>query len=205
MVWLNFFLVILEYTTSYGLIKCEQKLINILKPEYNLNPQAGNSKGYIHSPESIEKMRSLALAHLYFYYLKIKLVILLLHKNKVLGCFIYPRFIYAGRKHSNEVKKLMSESRMSINHQFNGKKDKDEALNSIRNVELNRTKLSKPGVEVEITDIETKLTTTYESIRKAANAINSDIKSLSRREKSQLEKKINTPYRGIYIIVFKRS
>lgn len=122
---------------------------------YNLNPQAGNTKGYVHTPESIEKMRNLAL----------------------------------GRKHHDQVKKLMSESRKGINNNFYGKKHTAEALDSMRNAALNRTKLANPGIEVEITDLETKLTTTYESIRKAAKAINSDIKSLSRREKSQLEKR----------------
>lgn len=166
----NFSLVILEYTSSGDLIKSEQKWIDLLKPVYNLNPQAGNSKGYVHTPESIEKLRSLAL----------------------------------GRKHNDQVKKLMSESRKGINNNFYGKKHTPEALISMKEAALNRTKLTKPGIEVEITDIETKLTTTYESIRKAAFAINSDIKSLSRREKSQLEKGINTPYRGRYMIVFKR-
>jgi len=110
----------------------------------------------------------------------------------------------------------MSESRKGINNNFYGKKHSTETLDPrcariipsgedlFRNIALNRTKLSKVGVEVEITDLDTKLTTTYESIRKAASAINSDIKSLSRREKSQLEKGINTPYRGRYMIVFKR-
>jgi group I intron endonuclease len=166
----NFSLVILEYTTSDSLIKCEQKWMDLLKPEYNLSPKAGNSKGYIHTPESIEITRSLAL----------------------------------GRKHSDQVKKLLSESRKGINNSFYGQKHTTEALNLIRNTALNKTKLSKPGIEVVVTDLETKLTSTYESIRKAANAINSDIKSLSRREKSQLEKGINTPYRGRYIIVFNR-
>jgi group I intron endonuclease len=167
----NFSLVILEYTTSDNLIKCEQKWIDLLNPEYNLNRLAGNSSGYVHTPESIEKMRTLAL----------------------------------GRKHSEQVKKLMSESRKGVNNNFYGKKHTIESIDLIRTAALKRTKLNKPGIEVEITDLETKLTTTYESIRKAANAINSDIKSLSRREKSQLEKGINTPYRGRYMIVFKRS
>lgn len=52
----NFSLVILEYTYSDGLIECEQKWIDSLKPVYNLNPQAGNSKGYIHTPENISKI-----------------------------------------------------------------------------------------------------------------------------------------------------
>jgi len=52
----NFSLVILEYTSSEDLIACEQKWIDLLKPEYNTNPTAGSSKGYIHTAESIEKM-----------------------------------------------------------------------------------------------------------------------------------------------------
>lgn len=167
----NFSLVILEYTTSDNLIKCEQKWIDMLNPKYNLNRLAGNSSGYTHTPESIEKIRTLAL----------------------------------GRKHNEKVKKLMSESRKGVNNNFYGKKHTAESINLIRAAALKRTKLSKPSIEVEIIDLETKLTTTYESIRKAANAINSDIKSLSRWEKSQWEKGINTPYRGRYIIVFKRS
>ena len=167
----NFSLIILEYTTSDNVIKCEQKWIDLLKPGYNLNPVAGNSTGYIHKPESIVKIRDSAL----------------------------------GRKHSEQVKKLMSESRKGMNNSFFGKNHTTESLDLIKAAANNRTKLHKPGIEVEITDLETKLTTTYESIRKAANAINSDIKSLSRREKSQLEKGVNTPYRGKYMIVFKRS
>lgn len=167
----NFSLIILEYTTSEDLIMCEQKWIDLLRPVYNLNPQAKNSKGYVHTAESIEKIRSKAL----------------------------------GRKHSDKVKILMSESRKGVDNSFYGKKHTNEALNSMKIAALNRNKLSRAGVEVEILDMHTKVTTTYESIRKAAKAINSDIKSLSRREKSQLEKGINTPYRKRYIIVFKRT
>jgi hypothetical protein len=44
-----------------------------------------------------------------------------------------------------------------------------------------RIKTPVPGIEVEITDLETKLTSTYESVRKDANAIGSDIKTILRR------------------------
>lgn len=66
-----------------------------------------------------------------------------------------------------------------------------ETLNLLREAAFNRTsrggvhpqrgriKLSKPGVEVEIPDLDTKLRTGYESIRKA---INLDLMSLLRRE-----------------------
>jgi group I intron endonuclease len=57
----NFTLVILEYANPESLISCEQKWIDLLNPEYNVNPTAGNSKGYKHTVESMEKMRTAAL------------------------------------------------------------------------------------------------------------------------------------------------
>lgn len=56
----NFSLFILEYSSSSNLLECEQKWIDLLNPEYNINPIAGNSKGYKHTEESIEKMKKLA-------------------------------------------------------------------------------------------------------------------------------------------------
>lgn len=167
----NFSLVILEYTSSENLIACEQKWIDLLKPEYNTNPTAGSSKGNIHTAESIEKMCIAGL----------------------------------GRKHTEGVRLAMSESRKGKNSSFFCKTHSDQSLALIKAAANNRIKSAVPGLEVEITDLETKLTTTYESIRKAAVAIGSDIKSISRREKSQLEKGINTPYRNRYMIVIRRS
>ena len=57
----NFNLHILEYTDSKNLISCEQKWIDYLLPEYNINPVAGSSKGYKHNQENIEKIRNIAL------------------------------------------------------------------------------------------------------------------------------------------------
>jgi group I intron endonuclease len=54
----NFTLIILEYSSSDDVISCEQKWIDLIKPEYNLNPRAGSSKGYKHTPESLEKLKS---------------------------------------------------------------------------------------------------------------------------------------------------
>jgi len=166
----NFSLTILEYTDSKNLISCEQKWIDQLKPGYNVNPTAGNSKGYKHSEESIEKIRRAVL----------------------------------GRKHTDEVKKVMSESRKGENNFFYGKKHSEHSLKLIKDAASKRVKLPVAGLEVEITDLETKVTSTYESIRKAAIAINSDIKTLCRREESQLKKGINTPYRNRYMITIKR-
>lgn len=166
----NFYLSILEYTTGQALIKCEQKWIDLIKPEYNINPKAGNTKDYKHTEKSVEKMRQAAL----------------------------------GKTHSKEVKRLMSETRKGVNNPFYGKKHSKEAIASLSYAASSRTKQPKAGVEVKITDLHTNITTVYESIRKAASAIDSDIKTLSRREKSQREKGINTPFRSRYTIVFKR-
>jgi group I intron endonuclease len=110
-----------------------------------------------------------------------------------------------GRRHSEEIRSKMSESRKGKNNSFYGKTHSEEAIALIRAAALNRGKPPVPGISVDVTDLETKLTTTYDSVRKAANAINSDIKTILRREKSQLEKGINTPYRNKYIITIKRS
>jgi hypothetical protein len=103
-----------------------------------------------------------------------------------------------GTKHSDQVKKLTSESRKGINNKFEGQKDSKENLYLFRNTALTRTKDPKAGIEVKVRDIETNLTISYTSIRKAAKAINSNIKSLSRREKSGLQN--NTLYKGRYMI-----
>lgn len=84
-----------------------------------------------------------------------------------------------GRKHSEQVRQAISESRKGENNSFYGKKHNKEALSLMKAEAANRIKTPVPGIEVEITDLETKLTTTYESIRKAAIAIGSDIKSIS--------------------------
>jgi group I intron endonuclease len=61
----NFSLIILEYTSSENLISCEQKWIDLLNPEYNLKPTAGNSLGFKHSEGSLNKIREAALGRKY--------------------------------------------------------------------------------------------------------------------------------------------
>ena len=167
----NFTLVILEYTNSENLIPSEQKWIDRIKPEYNLNPSAYNSKGYKHTIESIEKMSKVAI----------------------------------GRKHSDEVRRLMSDNRKGKDNPFFGKKHKPETIVLFKEIAENREKFPVKGIEVEITNLDNKTTTIYSSIREAAKAIDSDIKTILRREKIQVEKGINTPYRNKYIITIKRD
>jgi group I intron endonuclease len=167
----NFNLHILEYSDSENLIMCEQKWIDLVKPEYNINPIAGSTKGYKHSYESLEKMSKLA----------------------------------TGRKHTDEVIDLMSKNRKGINNPFYKKKHTLETLDKLRHIARNRNYTPVKGLEVEITDLETKLTTTHSSIREAAKFLNSDIKTLLRREASQLIKGINKPYKNKYIININRD
>ena len=101
----NFTLVILEYTNEENVISCEQEYINRFKPEYNLNPTAGNSSGYRHTPESVIKIREAAL----------------------------------GRKHSEEVKKLMSLSRNGENNPFYGKNHTLDTLKLLKIAAQSRT------------------------------------------------------------------
>jgi len=112
---------------------------------------------------------------------------------------------YPDYKHPDEVKQTMSDSRKGLNNPFYGKTHTEESLAQMKAAAVNRLKPPVPGLEVEITDLITNITTIYDSIRKAAIAINSDIKTILRREKAQLEKGINTPYRKRFIITIKRN
>lgn len=167
----SFNLHILEYSDSENIIMCEQKLIDLIKPEYNLNLMAGSTKGYKHTSESIEKMKILA----------------------------------TGRKHTDKVKDLMSKNRRGANNAFYNKKHTPETIEKFKNIARNRTCVPVKGLEVEITDLETNITTTHSSIREAARFLNSDIKILLIREASQLEKGINKPYRNKYVININRG
>ena len=111
------------------------------------------------------------------------------------------------RKHSTEVQELMSIYRKGVNNSFYNKKHTPETIEIFKEIARNRKYVPVKGLEVEITDLETKTTTTtiHSSIREAAKFLKSDIKIISRREASLLEKGINTPYRNRYIIIINRD
>jgi hypothetical protein len=54
------------------------------------------------------------------------------------------------------------------------------------------------GIKVEVTDIRTQVTTTYTSIRKAAEALDTDLKALQYNEKIQIEKGITKLFKKYY-------
>lgn len=142
-----------------------------MKPEYNINPIAGNIEGYKHSIESKEKIRIASL----------------------------------GRKHTEAVKQIMSNSCKWVNNPFLGKIHSNKSSALIKAATLNRKSVPISSIEVEVIDLYINITTVYKSIHKAAIAINYDIKTILRREKDQKEKGINTPYKKQYMINKKRK
>jgi len=99
----------------------------------------------------------------------------------------------------------MSKNRQGINNSFFNKTHTPETIEKLKNLAQNRTYVPVKGLDVEITDLETKITTTTSSVREAAKLLNSDIKTLLRREKTQLIKGINKPYKNRYIITINRG
>ena len=64
-----------------------------------------------------------------------------------------------GRKHSEEVRKAMSENRKGENGSFFGIFQSEETKAKLREKALNRTNLPQPGNEVEVLDLKTNQTT----------------------------------------------
>lgn len=60
------------------------------------------------------------------------------------------------------------------------------------------------GIQVYILDMQTKKTTKYNSIREAANAIGSSYTTLMLAEKVFLDKGINRPIKGRFIVKINR-
>ena len=111
------------------------------------------------------------------------------------------RIATLGRTHTKEVKTCMSDNRIKEKNPFYGKKHSASTIEKLKNIASSRGYLPVSGFEVEITNLETKVTTVYSTIRKAASAIDTDIKTILRREKSQNEKAIHTPYRKKNILL----
>lgn len=152
----NFQLEILEYCTKENAISREQYYIDLLKPEYNLNPTARSRLGSIHSQETREKMRIFAQGRKHTE--KTKKLISLATKG-----VNNPNF---GKTHTEETKTLISLARL-------GKSILSESI---------KAKMSEQsGTALKVIDLNTNETSVYTSITKAAKAMNVTHPSLSRR------------------------
>lgn len=111
----------------------------------------------------------------------------------------------SGRKHSDETKIIMSETKKGENNPMFGKNHSDETKTKISGAITgeNHPMYGKPKPEgagrlsqqIEVTDIKNNQTASYDSIREAARALNCDSSAIRYYLKS---KKIN-PYKGRYV------
>jgi group I intron endonuclease len=144
----RFTLEILEYCDSKDVIKREQYYIDLLKPEYNILKKAGSSYGKLHT---IETKAKIALA---------------------LRGETNPMF---GKKHSDEVRKKISEKRLG---------------------KPRPTGSGSSPQKIEVIDNENNTTTVYNSIAEGGKAIGINSASISK----YLNKNQIKPLKKRYII-----
>lgn len=155
----NFQLEILEYCTKENAISREQYYIDLLKPEYNLNPTAGSRLGIIHSEDSRIKMSISAQGRKHTK--ETKNLISLATKG-----INNPNF---GKITSEETKALITLARL-------GKSHLSESI---------KAKMSEErGTAIRVIDLKTNEITVYTSITKAAKAMGVTQPPLSRRVKN---------------------
>lgn len=150
----SFRLEILEYCDPSSIIEREQYYIDLLKPEYNILQVAGSLFGYKHTPESLEKMREIALNRSDETKAKLREAALGKTYNHTEETKIKLRDAIVGKKHSEETKE-----KLSI-------------------LQSNRTKHPIPGFKVEVKDMETGQTFLDDSIRTAGKELDSNHNSI---------------------------
>lgn len=93
-------------------------------------------------------------------------------------------------------------------HSLLGYKHTHEASDKMKQKAANRIHKPNTGLEVEVTDQETGITTSYDSRREAANFTRSKHSSLLKREKTLNKKSLNYwpfIFKGRYIVNIKRE
>nr|AMX22307.1 GIY-YIG endonuclease [Cryphonectria parasitica] len=155
----NFQLEILEYCTKEEVIEREQYFIDLLKPEYNINPIADSWFGNTHSEESRIKMSNSAKGRKLTEETK---KLLSLAKKGINN----PNF---GKITSEETKALISLGRIGKSFLSESIKEKMSADN---------------GTAIRVIDLNTNETSVYTSITKAAKAIGITQSTLSIRFKN---------------------
>jgi len=113
------------------------------------------------------------------------------------------RLALTKRKLSDITKSKQRAARLGFKHSDEVKAKLKEHLTNLNKNILRFAK--KKGIKVTILDLETKITTEYDSIRKAAEGIGSAQNVLLRYEKSQLNKEHSKPFKNRYVIVIHRN
>jgi group I intron endonuclease len=150
----SFRLEILEYCDPSSIIEREQYYIDLLKPEYNILQVAGSLFGYKHTPESVEKMREIAL-------------------NRSDETKAKLREAALGKRYNHT-----EETKIKLRDAILGKKHSEETKKKLRIIQSNRTKHPAPGFKIEVKDMETGQTFLYDSIRTAGKELDSNHNSI---------------------------
>ena len=215
---INFTLVILELSDTKDLLKCEQKWMDKLKPQYNISRTAGNSLGYRHTTEIKDKLKFLALGRKHSEETRIKM-------SKSL----------MGRKPTTSIKIEVTDTNTNVTTLYESQKEaaKDMGVDEktlwhykqkIKQVKVKTENLyknkfriqffrddSKPSsrgkkIRVEITEITSNHTTVYTSLSQAAKGLGINEKTIARIEKTTLNQKVentnNNLFRDRFIIKF---
>lgn len=184
----NFTLEILEYCDKNLTIEREQYYFDLLKPMYNILLVAGSplgrklpldvrikigqSKlGFIHSDETKALMSNLAKDRVFSDITRSRL-----------------RLARAGKKLSLETITKMSEAKLGI-------KRSEETKGKIKAYQSTRVKQPVSGSKLSVTDLNCNETVIYESLRKAAVALDTSHTTIRNYLKS------NLPYKGRYLLV----
>lgn len=156
----HFELDILEYCDPKDVIEREQYYIDLLKPEYNVLKVAGSLFGYKHTPESLAKMREIAL-------------------NRSEETKAKLREAALGRTYNHT-----EETKMKLRDAILGIKRSEETRAKLRIIQSNREKHPVAGIKIEVKDTQTGETLFYDSIRITAKELNSNHTTISNYVKS---------------------
>ena len=180
----NFSLEILEYCKPDNVIEREQYYLDLLKPEYNILKTAGSCFGYRHREETLIKFRARKWAD---------------------GTKAKMAAAKLGRKHTEETrtkiiavlqKEEVQEKMQAAALKRKGRELSEETKAKMRASQSKRIKHPVPGIKIEVTEIETGISTVYETIRETALALNIGAGTISRRIKLNIIK----PYKGKFLI-----
>lgn len=166
----GFSLEILEYCEPSQALLKEQYYIDLLKPEYNINPVAGSSLGYKHTEATLEKLRNRDYSFIHNEETRLKL-----------------SAAATGRVLSEEAKAKISAARKGIK------------LSIETRAKLSAITTAKHGVAVEITNIETGEIVQYPTMTAAGAALGVSRPAIKKviQDSSRGTGKI---FRGIYVI-----
>jgi group I intron endonuclease len=151
----SFKLEILEYCDPSLVIEREQYFIDLLKPEYNILRVAGSFFGYKHTPESLEKMREIAL-----------------NRSDETKAKLREAALGKTYKHTEETKIKLRDAVL-------GKKHSDETKAKLRVIQSTRIKHPVVGFKIEVKDVHTGQILYYDSLRAAGKEFNTNHVTLS--------------------------